>query len=161
MCNLKTCCCCFSLRAGALNAAIFTIVLGVLGFIPWVNTAIDENKARNNKWNDEDLSTTEITAYVQVALYGLWIVTAVILLLAICTRTRGCLIPWCVVTLIMVVIAIWGIVITIMQIVDEDGEVHWKAWFSLIISIVVVVFNFYSVLVVCSYHKQNMNEYVV
>lgn len=140
----QCCCICLNLRQGSYLAAVYSIVLAVMGALA-AGVA-----AANLKLG----SMESIIQWLTMVAYIMWIVFAILLICGVRQNRRGWLVPWIIFTIIVIVLAILMVILSLVhyeQTFDDTGAI-----ISFIIGVCVILLNIYALWCVVTLYRNKM-----
>ncbi|XP_013416371.1 uncharacterized protein LOC106177959 [Lingula anatina] len=161
---MQKCCFCCNLRQGTITSTIYSLILSgiVLAYMAYVIYLVEIAKQTVNQayrdlqgFGDGGMDTSmlvtlpAIPLYAFTGLYGLWFIFSIIAMVGVCTKVRGMLLPWVIVTAIISAIEVAWIVLTFLK-------VGFVLVFFIILGIMAIflALNIYAMVGVCFYFRE-------
>lgn len=177
MCRVARCCLCLPLRIGAYLALGYTLLVGILSLAGAIwqltsalpvarDVAIHKLEDEHRDWRPEDIvnavdaaiNIERVVFIVCIIIYGLWILFAALMGVGLAKMQRGYLMPWIVMTWILLALGILGLIITIRTLASANAEPSTFVWIQVVVLSVIVLCNGFAVCGVQSYYRNNLKE---
>jgi len=170
-CLLQRCCCGCGLRGGTIGISIYTLIVSLIAAAIYGLGMKNAKNAREmfgftsdgaelddfQKILDDQLETHQITQTMALVMAILWGISAILLLVAICSKVRWLLLPWVVFTSIFTLFSLYMIYNYIKTLTGEDGA-SGVDYAALGMIVGYEVLNIYFIIVIMSYFRMDMEE---
>jgi len=111
-----------------------------------------------NEELDDQVKTANIAIYIGLVLVGLWVLAAIFLFIALCTKVKYMVLPWVVLTAIFTCFIFYNIIAAILKITGGEEEVGMPDYLNAGSSVLSALLNLYFIGVLVSYYKMDLDE---